>query len=72
MCYYYITIFTELYKMPSTKAEYSKRWRERNPIQNREIHIKYYNNNKEKSHARVVRFRLFKSECKRLMNILLD
>ena len=58
--------------MPLTSAEYSKRWRERNPTKNREIHIKYYNCNKDKSHARVVRYRMFKSECKRLMNILLD
>ena len=58
--------------MPLTSAEYSKRWREKHPEQDKQVHIKYYNNNKQKEYSRVVRFRLFKSECKRLMNILLD
>ena len=57
--------------MPLTSAEHSKKWRENNREQNREIHLKYYNNNKKSEYSRVVRFRLYKSECKRLMNILL-
>jgi hypothetical protein len=72
MCYYYITIFTELYKMPLTKAEYDKRWRDKNPDTYHARQKRYYNNHPEISKARVVRFRLYKSEVKRLMNILLD
>ena len=58
--------------MPLTTAEYSKRWREKHPEKNREIHLKYNRSHKEQSHARVIRFRLYKSEVKRLMNILID
>lgn len=58
--------------MTRSFAEYSKRWREKNPEQDKQIHITYYNNNKKKEYARVARFRLFKKESKRLMNILLD
>jgi hypothetical protein len=55
--------------MPLTTAEYSRRWRESHPEQNKDVHKNYYNRNKEQTYTRVVRFRLFKSECKRLMNI---
>ena len=55
--------------MPLTTAEYSRRWRENHPEQNKEVHKNYYSRNKEQTYTRVVRFRLFKSECKRLMNI---
>ena len=55
-----------------TSAEYAKRWREKHPDNYHKIQKKYYDKNPEKSHARVIRFRLFKSECKRLMNILID
>jgi hypothetical protein len=55
--------------MPLTKAEYSRRWRENHPEQDKAIHKIYYKNNKEQTFARVARFRLFKSECKRLMSI---
>ena len=58
--------------MPISKAIYSKRWREKHPEKNREIHLKYNRSHKEQSHARVIRFRLYKSEVKRLMNILID
>jgi len=58
--------------MPLTSAEYSKRYREKHPEKNRDIHLKYNRSHKEQSHLRVVRFRMFKSECKRLMNILID
>ena len=58
--------------MPLTKAESSKRWRENHPEQDKEVHKNYYYNNKAKNYARVVRFRLFKSECKKFMNILMD
>lgn len=58
--------------MPKSFAEYSKKWRTNNAEQDKQIHITYYNNNKKKEYARVARFRLFKKESKRLMNILLD
>jgi hypothetical protein len=58
--------------MPLTKAEYARRWRENHPEQNKEVHKRWYNDNKAKNHARVVRYRLFKSECKKFLNILID
>ena len=58
--------------MPLTHVERTTRWRKKHPEKDKELHIRYYNNHKEESYARVVRFRLFKSECKRLMNILID
>ena len=58
--------------MPLTSAEYSKRWRSKHPEKDREVHLKYYHNHKQQSYARVVRFRQYKSECKRLMSILLE
>ena len=59
--------------MPLTPAEKSKRYRERNPEKFKEQQKRYYENNgKIKSNDRVIRFRLYKSECKRLLNILLE
>ena len=59
--------------MPLTPAEKSKRYRERNPEKFKEQQQRYYENNgKIKSNDRVIRFRLYKSECKRLLNILLE
>ena len=58
--------------MPLKSSEATKRWRLKNKDRDHEIQRKYYNKNPEKSYARVIRFRLFKSECKRLMNILID
>ena len=58
--------------MPLTTAEYSRRWRENHPEQNKDVHKNYYNRNKEQTYTRVVKFRLFKSECKRLMNISIN
>ena len=57
-----------------TESERCKRKRAINPEKYRELQRKYYLNNdgKSKSHERVIRFRLFKIECKRLMNILID
>lgn len=58
--------------MPLTSNERRKKWRATHRDNDHEIQRRYYEKNKDKSYARVVRFRLFKSECKRLMNILLD
>ena len=58
--------------MPLKSSEATKRWRLKNKDKDHEIQKKYYDSHKEQSYARVVRFRLFKSECKRLMNILID
>ena len=57
--------------MRKTNAEYSRKWRENNREKDRAIHIQYYNENKDKSHQRVIKYRLYKSKVKRLMNILL-
>lgn len=58
--------------MPLKSALYNKRWRDKHPDNYHEIQKRYYDKSPEKSHARVARFRLYKCECKRLMNILLD
>ena len=59
--------------MPLTNAEKSKRFREKNPERYKEQQKQYYEHNgKIKSNDRVIRFRLYKSECKRLLNILLE
>ena len=58
--------------MPLTSAEKAKRWRDKHPDTYHARQKRYYDNHPEISKARVVRFRMFKSECKRLMNILLD
>ena len=58
--------------MPLTNAERKKKWRANNREKDHEIQKRYYAKNPEKSYTRVVRFRLYKSEVKRLMNILLD
>ena len=58
--------------MSLKRSEYSKRWRENHPDNYQKIHKKYYDKNPAKLHARVIKFRLFKSGCKRLMNILID
>ena len=58
--------------MPSKGSTYTKKWRDNHPDTYHEVQKRYYNNHPEKSYARVVRFRMFKSECKRLMNILID
>ena len=57
--------------MRKSNAEYSRRWREKNREKDREIHVLYYNENKDKSHLRVIKYSLYKNEVKRLMNILL-
>ena len=58
--------------MPLTNAERKRKWRANNRDKDHEIQKRYYDKHPEKSHARVVRFRLYKSEVKRLMNIFLD
>jgi len=58
--------------MPLTSAEYAKRWRDKNPETYHARQKRYYDKHPEKTKARVVRFRLYKSEVKRLMNILID
>ena len=60
--------------MPSTNAELCRQKRVKKPEIYRAFTKKCYDNNngKEKSHARVIRFRLYKNEVKRLMNMLLD
>ena len=58
--------------MPLTRAEYNKRWREKHPDIYHAKQKRYYDKHPEKAKARVVRFRLYKSEVKRLMNILID
>ena len=34
--------------MPLTTAEYARRWRENHPEKNKEVHKRWYNDNKEK------------------------
>ena len=58
--------------MPLTRPEISRRWRELHPELNKQVHKKYYNKNKEQNYARVVKFHLYKSECKRLINICIN
>jgi len=58
--------------MPLSSAESAKRWREKHPDVYYARQKRYYDRHPEVSKARVVRFRLYKSEVKRLMNILLD
>ena len=58
--------------MPISKAIYSKRWRERHPEKDNEIHIKYYYNNREKESIRQHKKYIWKKEWDRLRNILLD
>ena len=58
--------------MRKTNVEYNKRWRAKNPDAYHASQKRCYDRNPQNSYARVVRFRLYKSECKRLMNILLD
>ena len=58
--------------MPMTIAEYNKRWRNKHPDVYHARQKRYYDKHPEISYARVKRFRLYKSEVKRLMNILID
>ena len=60
--------------MPITNAERCRLKRAKNPEKYRELQRQCYirNNGKEKSNERQIRFRLFKNECNRLMNILID
>jgi hypothetical protein len=58
--------------MPLTSAEKAKRWRDKHPDTYHAKQKRYYDKHPEKSYARVVKFRLYKSEVKRLMNIFLD
>ena len=58
--------------MSLTSAEKAKRWRNKHPDTYHARQKRYYDKHPEKSYARVVKFRLYKSEVKRLMNILLD
>ena len=57
--------------MPLTSAEYSKRWRERNPEKAIEVRVKFYYRNKEKESIRQQKKYIWKKECERLRNILL-
>jgi hypothetical protein len=57
--------------MPMTAAQRMSKYRAKNPDKNREVHMKYYANNKEKETLRVKKYYYFKKECKRLMAILL-
>ena len=58
--------------MPLTKTEIDKRWRINKPDVYHAKQKRYYDKNPEKVKARVLRFRLYKSEVKRFMNILLE
>ena len=57
--------------MPLTSAEYSKRWRTLHREKDREFHIIYYNNNKDKESKRQHKKYLWNKETQRLRNILL-
>ena len=57
--------------MPLTAAQRMAKYRLLHPEQDREVHIKYYNKNKEKESTRVKKYYYYKKECKRLMEILL-
>ena len=57
--------------MPLSSAEYSKRWREKNPDKVIEVRVKFYYNNKEKESIRQQKKYLWKKECERLRNILI-
>ena len=57
--------------MPFTAAQRMAKYRLLHPEQDREVHIKYYNKNKEKESTRVKKYYYYKKECKRLMEILL-
>ena len=59
--------------MTLTNAERCKNKRANNPDKYREYSKKCYikNNGKEKTYARVIRFRAYQNECKRMWNILL-
>ena len=57
--------------MPLTSAEYSKRWRKLHREKDREFHIIYYNNNKDKESKRQHKKYLWNKETQRLRNILL-
>ena len=54
-----------------TNAQRMAKYRAKNPERDRDIHIKYYVNNKEKEVSRVKKYYYFKKECNRLMGILL-
>jgi hypothetical protein len=57
--------------MPLTQAEYSKRWRANHREKDREFHITYYINNKDKESKRQQKKYLWNKETQRLRNILL-
>ena len=57
--------------MPLTKGEYCKRWREKYPDKEREYHLKYYTDNKERETKRQQKKYLWNKESKLFFNILL-
>ena len=59
-------------KTPMTSSEYKSRWRKKHPLTDKAIQKKYYENHKEQTYSRVLRFRLFKNECNPLMNIQIE
>ena len=72
MCNVYSNQFTAHNKMPLKDNERKKRWRNNNIDKYHAIQKRYYDKHPEVTYARVKRFRLYRSEVKRLMNILLD
>ena len=45
--------------MRISSAKFSRKWRGNNREKNREIHINYYNEIKDKSHQRFIKYRLY-------------
>jgi len=58
--------------MPITNAEYHRQWRINHPEAYSAKQKRYYEKYPEKTKARVMRGRMYKSEVKRLMNILIE
>jgi len=57
--------------MPLTKADYSKRWREKYPDKERYYHHKYYTENKERETKRQQLKYIWNKERTKFLNILL-
>ena len=49
-----------------------RRRRLKNPEKDQAVHKRYYQRHKEQTFARVYRFRLYKAECRRLINIQIE